>query len=231
MREAMGKANLTAPIIESDRWKDEFSLTLLVHHLLDESDLKWLGRFTACKLNNDEARALIILREIGRLDNSIYRHVNRVDALSANGHLRRLRDFGLLEQQGKGASTYYIPGPRFFSGIAAKKPRTSAQRRELTDAQRRELTVLRRELTPDIRGVLDSLKGKVAPAELNEIIARLCGIRPFSMEQLALLLGRNPAHLQNRNIKNMLRDGKIQLLFPEKPNDPNQKYISPEVRE
>ena len=67
-----------------------------------------------CKLSDDEARSLIIHREIGMLDNATYRQINHMDVLTASGHLRRLRDLGILKQHGKGASTFYKPGDVFF---------------------------------------------------------------------------------------------------------------------
>jgi ATP-dependent DNA helicase RecG len=104
MRDAMAQANLTAPLFESDREKDTFTVTLLVYHLFGPQDLKWLSGFKDCSLSEDEARALIFVREVGAINNSAYRDINRLDTLTASGHLRRLRDLDLLEQKGKGAS-------------------------------------------------------------------------------------------------------------------------------
>ncbi|MGC3968013.1 MAG: ATP-binding protein [Pirellulales bacterium] len=58
MREAMGVANLTAPLIESDRQRDEFTLRLLVHHFLGQDDLKWLSKLKECNLSDEDARRL-----------------------------------------------------------------------------------------------------------------------------------------------------------------------------
>ncbi|MEH2372172.1 winged helix-turn-helix domain-containing protein [Nostoc sp.] len=48
-----------------------------------------------------------MLRKAGSINNLIYRVTNDVDTLTASQHLRRLRDAGLLEQQGKGSATCY----------------------------------------------------------------------------------------------------------------------------
>ena len=42
MREEMKKANLSVPLIESDRASNLFVLTLLPHHLFDQQDIEWL---------------------------------------------------------------------------------------------------------------------------------------------------------------------------------------------
>jgi ATP-dependent DNA helicase RecG len=62
MRELMKSANLTPPAFDSDREKDEFVVTLLFHHLLDESDLRWLAQFKDANITDDEAKLLIFSR-------------------------------------------------------------------------------------------------------------------------------------------------------------------------
>jgi ATP-dependent DNA helicase RecG len=49
------------------------------------------------------------------INNLIYRVTNNFDTLTASHHLRRLRDSGLLVQQGKGSATYYILNSQFLS--------------------------------------------------------------------------------------------------------------------
>jgi len=60
-------------------------------------------------LSDEEARTLIIIREKGSISNAEYRTINGVDTLTASAHLRRLRDLELLEQKGRGNTTYYTP--------------------------------------------------------------------------------------------------------------------------
>ncbi|MGC4005629.1 MAG: ATP-binding protein [Pirellulales bacterium] len=134
MREAMGIANLTAPLIESDRQRDEFTLRLLVHHLYGQEDVRWLAKFKDFNLIPDDACALVVLRQIGLLDNAMYRSLSKVDVLTASGRLRKLRDQGLLEQEGRSSNTYYTAGPRM---------------RELSETRRKsKSSLLRRSPTP-----------------------------------------------------------------------------------
>lgn len=122
MREAMEQANLSQPLFESDRDRDEFTVRLLVMHLLSPADWEWLSQFRDCNLENEDARALIVVRELGAIDNAVYRSINRVDTLAASGRLRRLRDAGLLKQKGKGAATYYLPGGRLLAALGSQTP-------------------------------------------------------------------------------------------------------------
>lgn len=107
MLETMLSANLTLPRFDSNRDKDYFHVTLFTHHLLDQEDIEWLKQFKDYGLSNDQAKALVVLRKTGSINNLIYRVTNDVDTLTASQHLRRLRDVGLLEQQGKGSATCY----------------------------------------------------------------------------------------------------------------------------
>ena len=112
MRETMEQAGLTPPLFESDRGNDQFVARYFFHHFLGAEDLAWLAQFKDAQLNPDEAKALIVVREAGAIDNAAYRALNKVDTLSASAALRRLRDAGLLQQKGRGSATYYIPAER-----------------------------------------------------------------------------------------------------------------------
>ncbi|MCK0770015.1 hypothetical protein [Chromohalobacter canadensis] len=87
--------------------------TLLFVHFLDEEAVEWLKHFRHLQLMEEECRALLLVRETGRITNADYRAQSRVDTLTASQHLVRLRDLGLLTQIPKGSATYYVPGERF----------------------------------------------------------------------------------------------------------------------
>jgi ATP-dependent DNA helicase RecG len=238
MREAMDQANLTQPLFESDRASDEFTVRLLVMHLLSPEDWRWLSQFKDCNLDADDARALIVIRELGAIDNAAYRSINHLDTLTASGRLRRLRDAGLLEQRGKAAATYYLPGRRLRAALGAPtepgqlRTDTTALRPEFTGLRpeftglRPEFEALRAELTPDIKALLDELGERATPQELDEVIIGLTAWRPLSLDELAGLTGRAGDHLRKRNLKRLIGDGRIAYLHPDEPNHPNQKYVS-----
>lgn len=93
----------------------------------------------------NEPLALIVVRELRAIDNAAYRSINHVDTLTASGRLRRLRDSGLLEQKGKGAATYYLPGRRLLAALGSLT--TSEPLRTESDSLRPEFPPLRPELT------------------------------------------------------------------------------------
>ncbi len=112
MRRLLNEANVAPPRFESDRGRDEFTATFFLHNLLDDDDLAWLAHFARLNLTNDEARALVHVREAGQITNAVYRDLNGVDTLDASSHLRRLRSLKLLHQHDRGAATYYTPTER-----------------------------------------------------------------------------------------------------------------------
>ena len=116
MRETMEQAGLTPPLFESDRSNDLFVARYFFHHFLGAEDVAWLARFKEAQLSPDEAKALVVVREAGAMDNASYRALNKVDTLSASAALRRLRDAGLLVQKGRGSATYYVPADRLGLG-------------------------------------------------------------------------------------------------------------------
>ena len=108
MRRLAGDAGLPLPEFASDRQKNEFKVTLFLHHLLTEEDYAWLRRLTGDALSAEDAKALIYARETGMVDNTACRDFSGLDTLQASNVLRRLRDRGLLEKQGAGNRTHYI---------------------------------------------------------------------------------------------------------------------------
>ena len=114
MREMCERAGLAPPLFESDRGQDQFTLRLFFHHFLGPDDLAWLARFKELQLSEAEARALVVAREAGAMDNQTYREINKVDTLAASKALRRLRDAGLFTQKDRGSATWYQPTTRML---------------------------------------------------------------------------------------------------------------------
>ncbi len=109
MREMCAQAGLAPPLFESDRSNDVFVIRLFFHHFLGPEDMAWLGRFKTLHLTEVEARALVVAREVGAMDNATWREINKVDTLAASHGLKKLRDAGLLQQKGRGSATWYQP--------------------------------------------------------------------------------------------------------------------------
>ena len=113
MRRLLSEAHLAPPTFESDHRADTFTVRLLLHHFLGESDLAWLRRFEEYGLGDGQKTALVFLREIGAIDNTTYRQMTGLDSIHAGAELRKMRQLGLLVPKGRGIAAYYGPGPVF----------------------------------------------------------------------------------------------------------------------
>ena len=246
MRDLMERANLTPPLFESNRELDKFTATFLFHHFLSEEDWNWLGHYQNLNLSSEEASALVFVRESGAINNAVYRTLNKVDALDASIHLRRLCAAGLLTKKGGGSGTFYVPGSKFKLGFTVEvktsgKGSHGSQSEELPS----QIRPLPEELPSQIKGVSEksapslldemplALKKKIEewrgtrrakPEEIRIMIELLCSWRPLSGEQLASLLGRNLNYLVSVYLSSMVRDEVLQYTHPNAPRHPQQAY-------
>jgi ATP-dependent DNA helicase RecG len=250
MRQLMEETGLTPPTFESDRGKDQFVATMLFHHFLGPDDWKWLQALKVPALIDEEARALVYVRETFTIDNATYRDLNRVDVLNASNHLRRLRDQGLLEQRGKGSAIYYVPTDRFVSSLfpdlvgapnsvvfsptpsdlSGNPPALSGNPPALS-GNPPGLSGNPQALPPDLPVELAerilSLGQRISQPVLAQLTIDLCRIRPFSADELAVVLGKTRKHILERALTPLMRSGQLQHSIPDQPNHPDQAYTTP----
>jgi len=99
----MDDQGLSSSVLQSDRTGNSFMAILLFHHFLNHDDLIWLITFELHNLAGDEMKAMISDPEVGAINNTTFRSLNReCDTLSASKHLHRLVDFWLLDKKGRG---------------------------------------------------------------------------------------------------------------------------------
>ena len=238
MREAMDQAGLVPPLFESNRGQDQFSTLFFFHHFLGESDIRWLGQFKALHLSDEEARALVVAREAGTIDNATYRALNKVDTLAASNALRRLRDAGLFSQQGRGSATWYQPTDKLVretgsSGLSSESDRWSSNLGALSSKS----AVLSSNPDPARTALLDELPGTLAarvgalglrhpPERVRDLVVELCRRRAWRADELALLLQRNPESIRQNYLRPLLAQKRIAMTLPDTPHSPQQAYRS-----
>ena len=251
MRESMQQAGLTPPLFESDRSADQFVARYFFHHFLGDEDIRWLKRFRDLHLSEDEAKALIVVREAGAIDNATYRELSKVDALAASQALRRLRDAGLLAQKGRSSATYYVPTERLAVGeeglsstpeaLSSNPPTLSSNPLALSSnplALSSEPKESPAKFDEARRApLLDALPGSLAvrlgaigqrhpPQEIRDLIIAICMLRDWSVDELSTVLRRNPEVVRQNYLRPLMRDGRLVMTNPEEPNDPQQAYRS-----
>lgn len=240
IREAMDKAGLVPPLFESDRGQDQFSVFFFFHHFLGEEDLRWLGQFRDLHLGNEDARALVVAREAGGIDNATYRALNKVDTLTASNALRRLRDAGLLSQQGKGSATWYQPTGKLTKtdGLSSDLDALSSKPEGLSSnpgALSSNPEAVSSNLAPARAALLNELPGELAarvggigqrhqPDRVRDLVVDLCAHRSWRVDELALLLQRNPEFIRQSYLRPLLAQQRIAMTLPDTPNSPLQAY-------
>ena len=226
MRELMIAQGLLPPTFESSRRPDQFVGTFLFHHFLGPDDLAWLGRLTAEPLSDEEARALVFVREVGAIDNAAYRAINRTDTLNASVHLRHLRDLDLLAMKGAGNRAYYVPGKHFQPNLAANAQDSHQpgpdSHQPIPDSHHPLATI-----SEDLRRRIPPAGSKPRRAVLRELIIDLCRWRPLSARELATILnGREPKPLVRDYLTPLVAEGLLVYTIPEMENHPEQRYVA-----
>ncbi|OHC61383.1 MAG: ATP-dependent DNA helicase RecG [Rhodocyclales bacterium RIFCSPLOWO2_02_FULL_63_24] len=232
MRRMAGDAGLPLPEFVSDRQKNEFKVTLFLHHLLTEDDYAWLKALAGDTLSGDEAKALIYARETGAIDNTACRDFSGLDTLQASSLLRRLRDRGLLEKQGAGSRTHYTltsPGAHVeHDTVQGELPLEGGKQggeggKQGAQGGKRTLP----DLPPELTTRLPKPGQRLSTDALRQLIRDLCGWQALRGEELATLLHKDLKYLRNKHLTEMMQGGELAFLFPESPNHALQAYTLP----
>lgn len=238
MREMMVAAGLEPPLFESIRSNDSFVARYYFQHFLSEEAIQWLSRFRDLQLSDEEARALVAVREQGAIDNSMYRELNRVDTLSASQSLKRLRDAGLLEQKGRGSGTYYQPTSWLLDKneeddrLSSDQESLSSQSAGLPSnppALPSNLPALSSNpnwllLPSDLQVVVSALGQRTPPDKVRDALIRLCTYRSWQASELAGLFDRNADYLGTQYLRPLVSAGVLAYTLPDQPNHPHQAY-------
>lgn len=228
MRELMLAHDLLPPTFESTRRPDQFVATFLFHHFLGPDDLNWLRGLTGETLGDEDARALVFVRELGAIDNAAYRAINRTDTLDASTHLRRLRDLGLLVMKGAGSRTYYVPGPTFEAPQDRPAVQNEHQLLPNSHHHRQDSHQLLVTIPADLQARIPPPGTKPRRASLRKLLIDPCGWQALSARELATLLGRQDHKPLLRDyLSPMVAEGVLAYTIPEMENHPEQRYTLP----
>jgi ATP-dependent DNA helicase RecG len=252
MRRLARDAGLPLPEFTSDRQRNEFKVTLFLHHFLSKEDHAWLKAFAGDSLSANDAKALIFARETGQVDNTACRDLSGLDTLQASIVLRRLRDRGLLTKQGAGNRTHYVLVDRAstvsIDSRQAELPLDGDKRdpeggkqtleggkqtleggKQTLEGGKQTLESGKQDLLPlphELARRLPAPGQRMATATVRQLICDLCTWRAMRAEELAKLLARDLKYLRNRHLSAMIRSGELEFLYPESPNHRLQAYTA-----
>lgn len=247
MRREMKEAGLAPPTFESDREANKFTARLLMHHFLGADDRRWLDYFE--DLSPEQMKALVFVREVGAIDNPTFRQLSGVSTLEASSFLRDLREKDLLDKQGGGKATYYVPTDILLSpwkevaGTSGPSEAESTHASLSTEEDSPDTTgssldkrksspdkagtSLDKRVPPEIMDELEELGQRANPETFRRVLRKLCDWKPLRAGELADLTGRDVQYLVHQYLSPMVEDGELEYTIPEMPNHPDQAYRTP----
>ncbi len=225
----MRRAGLSPASFESDRDADAFTATFLFHHFLEEEDVAWLAQFRSRELSDEMLKALVFVRERGRINNATYRDLVQCHPADATRDLRRLCELELLLPEGNTTSRVYRPGPALIAATAdpGTMPDKSASMPDKDATMHDKGATMPDSGLPDLpaelRQLLALLGRRTDPELLHLVAEKLCAWHALSVGQLAELLGRTEAYTRTV-IGAMVKEGRLERTRPESPKHPGQTY-------
>lgn len=242
MQRLLQQAGLTKPVFVSNRESNQFTATFLLHQLLGEEQLQWLQQFNHLNLSGDEAKALVLVKEMRAIDNAALRAVTDLDTLAASQVLRRLwQRYHLIEKGGSGSTSYYKPTKQFQMTLLDPASNTSDLGSYTSDlaSDTSDLGSYTSDLTPytsdlasntselsgSLKNAIDALTPRAPKAQLWPIILELCLQRSYSADEIANLLKRKVTALKTGHLTPMRKKDLINYLYPDVINHPDQAYV------
>ena len=152
-----------------------------------------------------------------------------------------MRDKELIQQKGKGRSTYYVPGPKFLDdstpvrdhSAPVDETRSKSNIRDITPPGMRDSApvrddsapvVLREELPEDVKAFLDVIGSRASKEQMNLFLLSACRWKDMKLQEMANLLDREPKYILRKYIQPLMEEGKLQYNIPDMPNHPRQAY-------
>ena len=235
MRRLLAEAGLTAPMFASHHESNQFTAVYLLHQLLGEEQLRWLQQFQPLHLSNDEAKILILVRELGAVDNAAVRGITGLDTLAASKLLNRLsQKFGLLEKGGRSSATYYKWANDSNFEVKSGDLELKSGDLELKsgdlelksgDLELKSGDFITKILPEDLQNMLSKLSKKSEPKNIQLLIVKLCAVKPWTTEEIAQHVNRRSLNpLKQRHLTPLRKKGLIDYLYPEVVNHPQQAY-------
>ena len=222
IRTLLREANLEEPSFVSNITGNSFRATYSLNQLMSKEDLLWLGQFKGYELNDNEARALLIAKNLGAVNNSTLREDTNLDTLQASHVLQRLsKEYDLLVKHGAGtATTYTLNWTRLQAiGFKIETSHLGAETPHL-GAEAPHLEV---KTESHIENAIAALGYRAKKEKVQKIIVQLCLLKPQTKDDLIVRLNKGEQLVQ-RYLKDLRTKGILEYFYPQIPNHPTQAY-------
>ena len=186
------------------------------------------------------------VREVGAIDNATYRQLDSsITHARARLEIHKLCDLGFLEKKGQGRNTYYIRTSKVVSlgerllpqhGTLCEKlpPQHGTLCERLPpqhgtfeiESQTKSRNELLRELPKGLQERVAKLGKWASQEKVSQLLVDLCAFKPYSYEELALIIQRAAKPMKDKYIKPLRLANKLFYWIPEMINHPQQKYVA-----
>jgi len=232
IRSSWAEQRWRSPSIQETLRPDRIRLTLPMVSLLPEEVLRALkARFgdRFAELAPEEVQVLVTADLEGGITNQRLQEIltrHRVDITKLLQTLVR-RSFLVAQGVGRGTS-YTLAGkggegvmrgdiPPHNQSIPPHKGTSPLASTPVTGAAADQERL--RELSAPVRDAR-----RVTPELVRDVVLALCDGRYLTLRELADLLGRTKENLRDRHISALVRDGSLELRYPDKPSHRDQGY-------
>ena len=193
--------------------------------------MEWLAQYAEFGLVNEQKLALVFVREVGAIDNATYRQLDSsITHARARLEIHKLCDLGFLEKKGQGRNTYYIRTSKVVSLGERLRPQDERLRPQHGTFEIESQPKSRNELLSELpKGLQERVAklGKWASQEkVSQLLVDLCAFKPYSYEELALIIQRAAKPMKDKYIKPLRLANKLFYWIPEMINHPLQKYVA-----
>ena len=214
--------------LQPDRVKLVLPMVSLIPEDVDRSlRLRFGERFS--KLDKTAVQAVVTAQVEGNVTNSRMQEITGEHSKDITGVLQNLVRDGLLTQQNQRRwASYRVAedSPQSSLQLQQSSPQSSPQLRQ-SSPQLDRLATLPVEIQALLPLAEPARKNKKLPADqLKRVVGQLCQDRWLSTSELAALVDRDGEKLQSRFLTAMVKDGALELRYPDVRNRPDQAYRS-----
>jgi ATP-dependent DNA helicase RecG len=208
-------------------------ISTLPEEAMERLDQRFGDRFRA--RGADEIQALVTAEVEGEITNQRLQEMLALHRVDITRMLRGLVKDGLLVSDGQGRGTRYFPGPDEGAGdrdrpAVLPSATTSPPDIPVIPPDSGPIPPDKEPIPPYNKAELLAIAEPVRsarrsdPAMTRSTILALCSGRFLSLRELSGLLDRGPETLRDRFISPMIKEGALELRYPDKPSRRDQAY-------
>ncbi|MCW9023095.1 MAG: putative DNA binding domain-containing protein [Gammaproteobacteria bacterium] len=227
----------TPSLLEKETPSEQTLLELRMLSLVPEEALEYLRETFGNKFDSldEEKRLILITAYVERtINHSRMMEIMDMHSHDLTKHFSHLTEMGILRQEGIGRGTiYFLPETGIqdemeeIFGFSRKSSGGLLDSSGGLDLKSGGLKHSNDEWNA-LLAIAEPVRNKRKAAKplVEMVILDLCNGRHLSLQQLEELLNRSGDFLRKDYLKPMIRSKQLQLLYPTKPNHPEQAYTA-----